>query len=147
MQIRFNASSASQGAASLGLIALFAFAGSIVLAQPRDLPLAIGIALLVFAAIYLFAMLAMGTFASEGGCLVQRFSVQAGSHGASGFCIVGVFASAGFLTLKGHWGNPVALGVSLLLISVGCAIGMIGFGLLDCSPKKRGQESFSEKES
>ena len=133
MRMRFDALSASQGATSLGLITSFAFAGSIVLAEPRDLPLAIGTALLILAAIYLVAMLAMGRVARRGGCLDHRFNFQAGSRGASGFCIVGIFACSGILTLKDLWQNTTALGVSLLIISGGCTIGMIWFGLMDCS--------------
>lgn len=132
MRVRFDALSASQGAASLGLIASFAFAGFIVLTQPSDLSLAIGTALLLLAAVFLGAMLAIGSLARKGGYLDHHFNFQAGGHGASGFCIVGMFACSGVLTLKDLWDTSTALGVALLIISGGSAIGMALFGTVSC---------------
>jgi len=132
MRMRFDALSASHGAASLGLIASFAIAGSIVLTQPSDLPLAIGTALLLLAAIYLGAMLMIGTLARRGGYLDHHFNFQAGGHGASGFCIVCMFACSGVLTLKDLWDSSTALGAALLIISAGSTIGMALFGSISC---------------
>lgn len=95
-----------------------------------DPTLAIGAALLAIAAVYALAMTAIGKLARTGGLLHGRFDFRAGSHGAAGFCIVGVFACSGLLTLSDSWRNPNALGVALLAVSVGCAIGMVSWGVI-----------------
>ena len=130
MRERFDALAASHGAASLGLVALFAIAGSLVLAEPTEPTIAVGWALLVIAAIYLVAMTAIGKLARTGGFLDRRFNCRAGSHVAAGFCIAGIFACSGVLTLSDLWGNSTAVGLSLLTVSVGCAVGMASWGLI-----------------
>ena len=140
--MQFDVLSASQGAASLGLVSSFAIAGSIVLAQPTEPSTAIGTALLVIAAIYFVAMMAIGKLARSGGVLDSRFNFHAGSHGASGFCIVGMFACSGVLTLKDLWGDSTALGVALLIVGGGCAVGMALFGRISCSSGNDNESEF-----
>jgi hypothetical protein len=129
----FDALSASQGAASLGLILLFAVAGSIALANPADLATVLGTALLASSAFYFAAMISVGRLARTGGLLDSRFDFRAGSHGAAGFCIVALLACAGVFTLNTLWENRTAWGLALLLVSAGCASGMAVFGRICCS--------------
>jgi hypothetical protein len=129
----FDALSASQGAASLGLILLFAVAGSIVLAKPADVATVLGTVLLASSAFYFVAMMSLGRLARTGGLLDSRFDFHAGSHGAAGFCIVAVLACAGVLTLNTLWEDRMAWGVALLIVSGGSASGMVLFGRICCS--------------
>ncbi|MFO7905811.1 MAG: hypothetical protein ACQESR_14630 [Planctomycetota bacterium] len=145
MQQRFDVLAASHGAASVGLIALFAVFGSLVLAEPTELKDAIGYGLLVVAVIYLVAMMIIGRLACAGGMLQLRFDFRAASHGAAGFCIVGLFACSGILTLQNVWRSPAAMGISLIMVSIGCAVGMVLFGLIGCSsPGGSGQKLYDE---
>ena len=129
MRRRFDVLAASHGAASLGLVALFAIAGSLVLTEPTELPLAIGSGLLIVAAIYFVAMTTIGRTAPSGGLLDGRFNFRAGSHGAAGFCIVSMFACSGVMTLRDLWASSTALGLAMLTVGAGCAAGMVLFGL------------------
>ena len=143
MQQRFDVLAASHGAASIGLISLFAISGSLVLTEPAELRDAIGYGLLVVAVIYLVAMMIIGSLACAGGMLQRRFDFRAASHGAAGFCIVGLFACSGILTVENVWRSPTAMGVSLIAVSVGCAVGMVLFGLIGCSsPEGSGQKVY-----
>ncbi|MBM4088829.1 MAG: hypothetical protein FJ276_05270 [Planctomycetes bacterium] len=131
MRRHFDMLAASRGAASLGLVALFAIAGVLVLTDPDDSQLAIGSALLILAAVYFFAMTAIGWACRPGGLLDGRFDFRAGSHGAAGFCIVSIFVCSGVLVLKDLWESSTAVGLSLLTVAALCAIGMVLSGLVD----------------
>lgn len=133
MREHFDALSASQGAASLGLILLFAVAGSIVFVGPTDVATVLGTVLLASSAFYFVAMLSLGRLARTGGFLDSRFNFQAGSHGTAGFCIVAVLACAGIFTLNTLWENRTAWGVALLIVSGVSASGMAFFGRICCS--------------
>jgi hypothetical protein len=138
---RFDALAASHGAASVGLIALFTISGAVVLVEPDESGILIGCALLFVAVLYLVAMTVIGRLARSGGLLEHRFDFRAGSHGAAGFCIAGIFACSGIFTLAHLWGDRAALGISLLTISGGCAVGMASWGLACRAPAVEKKDS------
>ena len=130
MRRRFNALAASHGAASVGSTASFAIAGTTVLAEPTDPSIAIGSALLVIATIYFVAMMAIGKLAETGGFLDRHFNFRAGFHGTACFCFAVMLACLGVLTLSDLWSSLTALGLALLTVSFGCAVGTVSWGLI-----------------
>ena len=130
-QVRFDAISASHGAASIGFIAFLGTSGGLLLAEKFESTRAIGSALIAIAVVHWVSLSVIGRLARPGGSLAGRFSFRAASHGASAFCIAAIFGCAGVMCLVDSFQeNRKAYGFCLLLAAASGLAGFLLFGFL-----------------
>lgn len=129
-KLRFDAVSASHGAASVALIAFLTASGLLIVFQQFEDPVPIGKALLTIAAVHLSSLFWIGAFARPGR-RAGRFSFRAASHGASALCITSFVACAGFMCLVRRFSDSqTAYGVCLLISAASSLVGFLAFGWL-----------------
>lgn len=130
-QVRFDAISASHGAASIALIAFLGTSGGLVLAEKFESTGGIGSALIAIALMYWVSLSVIGRLARPGGFFAGRFSFRAASHGTSAFCIAALFGCAGVMCLVDSFQEDLkAYGFCLLLAAVSGLAGFLLFGFL-----------------
>lgn len=125
---RFDAVSASHGAASVALIAFLAISGLLIIFEKFEDPDVIGVALVLIACVHLVSLGWIGKIARPSGSS-RRFSFRAASHGASALCICTFIACAGVLCIVDEYQRSLLpYGVCLIITAVSSLAGFFWFG-------------------
>lgn len=125
---RFDAVSATHGAASFALIAFLTISGVLIIFEKFEDPDVIGVAMVVIACVHLVSLGWIGKIARPSPNS-RRFSFRAASHGASALCICTFIACAGVLCIVDELQRSLLpYGVCLLIMAVTSLSGFLWFG-------------------
>lgn len=125
---RFDAISATHGAASVALIAFLTISGLLIIFEKFEDPTAIGVALVIIACLHLASLGWIGRIARPNR-QSRRFSFRAASHGASALCICAFIACAGVVCIVQELQKSQLVAGVCLLITAACSLfGFLSFG-------------------